>query len=138
MYAGVLFGWPREPSYQALSNDVDELDPTFQNALARLANLPEIEDGHLVKRSIWLSDEAIAEFEQFRKIIHGQREALDGREREWFAKGPGQVLRLAGSLCLLEWAMTGSTDELRQIDVRPAASHRLPIRVRPPPERPNR
>ena len=94
------------------------MDPAFQNALARLANLPRIEDGYLVKRSIWLSDEAIAEFEQFRKMVFGQREALDGREREWSAKGPSQVLRIAGTLCLLEWAMTASTEEPRQIDLR--------------------
>lgn len=117
MYARVLFGWPKEPVYQPLSNDVDELDATFQNALARLSDLPEIEDGHLVRRSIWLSDEAITEFEQFRKILHRQREALDGREREWSAKGPGQVLRLAGTLCLLEWAMAGLAGEPRQLQI---------------------
>ena len=116
MYARMLFGWPAEPAYQALSNDVDELDPKFQNALARLADLPEIEDGHLVRRSIRLSDEASAEFEQFRESMYRRREALDGREREWFAKGPGQVLRLAGTLCLLDWAMAGHAEEPQQID----------------------
>jgi hypothetical protein len=118
MYARFLFSWPREPAYQPLSNDVDEVDPAFQNALARLADLPQIEDDHLVKRSIWLSDEAIAEFEQFRQMVFSLREALDGREREWSAKGPSQVLRLAGTLCLLEWAMTGAIEEPQHIDLQ--------------------
>lgn len=115
MYARMLFGWPTEPAYQPLANDVDEVDPTFQNALARLADLPETEDDHLVKRSLWLADEAIEEFEQFRKFVYERREGLDGREREWFAKGPGQVLRLAGTLCLLDWAMSDQTEEPRRI-----------------------
>lgn len=117
MYARFLFGWPAEPSYQALSNDVDELDPSFQSALARLADLPEFDDGHLVRRSISLSDEAFEEFEQFRRLLHRQREALDGREREWLAKGQGQVLRLAGTLCLLDWAMDDVIEEPQQVDV---------------------
>ena len=30
--------------------------------------------------------------------------ALDGRESEWWAKGPSHVLRLAGTLAYLDWA----------------------------------
>jgi hypothetical protein len=30
---------------------------------------------------------------------------LEGREREWFAKVPAHVLRLAGTLCFLDWAI---------------------------------
>jgi hypothetical protein len=116
MYARMLFAWPDEPSYRELSNDVDEVEPEFYNAIARLADLAKIEDGHLVKHSIHISEEAVAVFEQFRKFSHRRREALDGREREWSAKGPGQVLRLAGTLCWLDWAMAGQVEEPRQID----------------------
>jgi hypothetical protein len=78
--------------------------------------MAKIEDGHLLKRSIDISAEAAAAFEQFRKFSHRGRKALDGREREWFAKGPGQVLRLAGTLSWLDWAMGGQVEEPRQID----------------------
>ncbi len=116
MYARMLHAWPDEPSYRELSNDVDEVDPEFYNALSRLADLAKVEDGHLLKRSIHLSEEAVAGFDQFRKYEYLARKALDGREREWFAKGPGQVLRLAGTLCWLDWAMAGQVEEPRQID----------------------
>ena len=32
---------------------------------------------------------------------------MDGREREWFAKGPSQVLRLSATLALMDWAWCG-------------------------------
>ena len=39
--------------------------------------------------------------------MHLEREAVDGRDREWLAKSPAHVLRLSGTLCLLDWAMQG-------------------------------
>jgi hypothetical protein len=118
MYARLLFGWPEETEYRPLSNDGDEIEPEFQNALARLANLPsEDEDGNFVSRAIWLSNEAIAEFEHFRQFLHTHKNAHEGREREWLAKGGGQVLRLAGTLAYLDWAMVGGA-EPEQISVQ--------------------
>jgi len=35
---------------------------------------------------------------------------LDGREREWVAKGGTHVLRLSGTLCYLDWAMQGGAE----------------------------
>jgi hypothetical protein len=52
-----------------------------------------------------LDDAAKAAFEEFRREVHTGKAALDGREREWWSKGPGQVLRLAGTLAYLAWAM---------------------------------
>ena len=57
-----------------------------------------------------MSTEARTEFEQFRQFQHRSKDALDGREREWWAKGPSQVLRLAGTLCYLDWAMRGGPE----------------------------
>jgi hypothetical protein len=111
MYARVLLGWPEEPAYQALCNDGDEIEPEFQNALNRIADLrAEDEDGNFVSRAVCLSDEAVEEFEQFRHFLHGYKDAYEGREREWIAKGPGQVLRLAGTLAYLDWAMAGGPE----------------------------
>ena len=41
---------------------------------------------------------------------------MDGREREWWAKSPAHVLRMAGTLCYLAWAMIGGPEPQR-IDV---------------------
>jgi Protein of unknown function (DUF3987) len=105
MYARILFAWPPEPVYRALDDDALEIDPAIQNALGRLNKLAEFADGNLVSREIGLSKDAREEFERFRQFAHREKEAVDGREREWLAKTPAHVLRLAGTLCLFEWAM---------------------------------
>jgi hypothetical protein len=118
MYARILFGWPPEPEFNCLSDDAEEIDPKIYNALVRLDRLAEFEDGKLVIRDIPLSAEAREEFERFRRFVHDQKDALEGREREWWAKATAHVLRLAITLCLFAWAM-GAHKE-RQ-DPEPAA-----------------
>jgi hypothetical protein len=59
----------------------------------------------MVSRSICLSEGALREFEQFRQFAHLEKEAVEGRDREWLAKGPAHVLCLGGTLCLLDWAI---------------------------------
>jgi Protein of unknown function (DUF3987) len=110
MHARMLFGWPEEPPYRPLTNDVAEIEPEIQNALTRLVDLPSEEGGVFAPRYVWLSDEAVIEFEQFRQFLHSARNGLDGREREWWAKGPSQLLRLAGTLCYLSWSMNGGRE----------------------------
>jgi Protein of unknown function (DUF3987) len=105
MYARILFAWPPEPVYRALNDDALEIDPAIQNVLGRLNKLAEFADGNLVSREVGLSTDARNEFERFRQFAHREKEAVDGREREWLAKTPAHVLRLAGTLCLLDWAM---------------------------------
>ena len=109
MYARLLFSWPSEPGYRELNDEALEVDPDILNALKRLDGLAEFEDGRLVRRSIRLSEDALAKFEQFRRFVHAEKEAVEGRDREWLAKAPPHVLRLAGTLCLLDWAMQGGT-----------------------------
>jgi Protein of unknown function (DUF3987) len=46
MYARSCFGWPEEPPYQPLSNDVAEIEPEIINALNRIVNLPAEVDGN--------------------------------------------------------------------------------------------
>jgi len=110
MHARMLFAWPEEPPYQPLTNDVAEIEPEIQNALARIVDLPSEEDGVFAPRDVWLSDDAVSSFEQFRQFLHSEKNGLDGREREWWAKGPSQVLRLAGTLCYLSWSMNGGPE----------------------------
>jgi hypothetical protein len=57
-----------------------------------------------------LSAEAVERFEQFRQFAHSGKNALDGREREWWSKIPAHVLRLAGTLCFLDWSFIGGSE----------------------------
>ena len=68
-----------------------------------------------VPKTLPLSVEAAETFEQFRQTLHEGKQSLDGREREWWSKGATQVLRLAGTLALLEWAWSGETADLTEI-----------------------
>jgi hypothetical protein len=114
MYARILFAWPEEPEFRRLSGEVSEVEPEFQTALMRLIDLPAGEGGEFVPRHVALSGEAIETFEQFRHFLHVGKAALDGREREWWAKGATHVLRLAGTLAYLAWAMLNE-DEPEEI-----------------------
>jgi len=111
MHARVLFAWPEEPAFHSLTDDVTEIEPELLNALCRVVDLPAGEqDDAFAPRDIRLSADARVQFEHFRQFQHRGKEALDGREREWWAKGPSQVLRLAGTLCYLDWAMEGGRE----------------------------
>jgi hypothetical protein len=104
MYARVCFAWPPEPGYRPLSNNVSEIEDDIVNALARIVDLPAESDGGFTPRKLPLSDDATNAFEQFRQFLHREKDALDGREREWWAKGASQVLRLAGTLSFMSWS----------------------------------
>jgi Protein of unknown function (DUF3987)/Bifunctional DNA primase/polymerase, N-terminal len=110
MYARFLFTWPEEPVHQLLSNEVTEIEPEIQNALTRLINLPGNENGDFAPRTVDLSAEALSVFEAFRAFLARTKAELDGREREWIAKGGTHVLRLSGTLAYLDWAMLGGAE----------------------------
>src|SRR5271165_5842194 len=96
MYARFCFAWPQEPAHMPLSNEVTEIEPEIQNALTRIINLPAEEDGVFAPRTVDLSADAVTAFEAFRTFLAQAKTELDGREREWVAKGGTHVLRLSG------------------------------------------
>jgi hypothetical protein len=110
MYARFCFAWPEEPAHMPLSNEVTEIEPEIQNALTRIINLPAETDSAFAPRTVDLSDEGIATFETFRTFLAQLKPRLDGREREWAAKGGTHVLRLSGTLAYLDWAMQGGAE----------------------------
>ena len=110
MYARICFGWPEEPPYQPLSNDVAEIEPEIINALNRIINLPAEVEGTFKPTYLSLSAGALREFEAFRQQVHSQMAALVSREREWWAKAQTHVLRLAGTLSYLGWAIDGGEE----------------------------
>jgi hypothetical protein len=120
--ARFLFAWPMEAPYRPLTDTVQEIEPEFENALTKLIDLAEFEEGKLVIRNVTLTRDAVAVLEEFRQLVHRKKDGLDGREREWWIKTPAHVLRLAGTLAYLDWAMepvgtpTPTTIEARFID----------------------
>jgi Protein of unknown function (DUF3987) len=117
MYARFCFSWPEEAPHRNLIDDIADVDPNLKRALANLDGLA-ISDGRgLVRKAIRLSPTSRQEFEQFRQFVHAKRQGLDGREREWMAKAPAHVLRLAGTLCLLDWAWDEASSEPTEIEI---------------------
>ena len=108
MYARYCFSWPEEPGYQDLTDEVQEVEPEILNALKRIIELKADADGVFAPRAMPLTKEARNHFGQFLQFVHREKVALDGRERDWLAKGSAHVLRLAGTLALLDWALGGT------------------------------
>jgi hypothetical protein len=119
IYARMLFSWPEETPYRPLTDDVTEIDPELENVLTKLVNIAEFEEGKLIVRYVTLTHDAKEVFEQFRQLVHRKKAGLDGREREWWVKTPAHVLRLAGTLGFLDWAMeSAGTPTPTTIDAR--------------------
>jgi hypothetical protein len=120
IYARILFSWPTEAPYRPLTDDVNEIDPDLENVLTKLIDLAKFEEGNLIVRHAVLAHDAKEVFEQFRQLVHRKKDGLDGREREWWVKTPAHVLRLAGTLAYLDWAMesVGTTTPPEMIEVR--------------------
>ena len=110
IYSRFLYAWPPEAPFREPTDDADEVDPEIINAFARLANLQAGDDDAFAPRSVPLTVDARRVFTQFAQFAHKQRQLLEGRDREYWCKGAGHVLRLSGTLCFLEWAWTGGVE----------------------------
>jgi hypothetical protein len=117
MYARMLFCWPPAPEYQPLSDESAEIEPEIVNALVRLIDLPAGEEGEFVPRHVNLASMARKEFDEFRAFVHNGKDGLEGRERDWWAKGGSHVLRLAATLAFLDFAMAGEPEPI-EIEAR--------------------
>jgi hypothetical protein len=113
MSSRFLYVWPGDVAYRPLSDALHHVDQEIVNILDVLSSLPKREDGSALR----LTDRARAEFEEVRKRVFKRTPSLDGRLREWWAKIPIQVLRLAGTLAYLRWAADGGP-EPKQIPVQ--------------------
>ena len=112
IYARILFSWPQEPPYRPLTDEVAEIEPEVFNAIDRLVKLEsgQSEDGGFAPRAIPLTIGAIQALEDLRHHVHLLQQGLDGRERDWVAKMPAHVLRLALTLCLLDYGFRGGSE----------------------------
>jgi hypothetical protein len=117
MYSRFLFAWPSAPDYRPLSNEAAEVEPELQNALTALIRLPaEDAEGIFVPQAVWLSDHAIPAFEELRKWIDKTKAGFDGHERQWLVKGETTVLRLAGTLAYIAWAISLAAPSTNGLD----------------------
>jgi Protein of unknown function (DUF3987) len=121
MYARVLFSWPREPAVTKLTDGAQEIDADLLNALGRINKLaeiaPEADGGRLLRKVLPLTQAARVRLEQFLQLLHREKDAFDGREREWRAKMSAHVLRLSHTLSLLNWAVTDRVERPSSIDL---------------------
>ena len=108
MTARFLYSWPTEPEHQRLSNAVSEVEALALAALTKLARFGNVST--VEPRSITLSNEARELFETLRARVYGEKKFLDGMEREYQSKIPAHVLRLAGTLMLIDWAFDGGNE----------------------------
>ena len=110
IYSRFLYAWPPEAPFREPTDDADEVDPEIINAFGRLASLQAGDDEAFAPRSVPLTADARQVFAQFAQFAHQERQLLDGRDREYWCKGTGHVLRLSGTLCFLEWAWSGGAE----------------------------
>jgi len=110
IYSRFLYVWPAEAPFSELTDNADEADPEIINAFGRLASLQAGDDEAFAPLSIRLTAGARQAFAQFARFAHQEKHLLDGRDREYWCKGTGHVLRLSGTLCFLEWAWTGGAE----------------------------
>lgn len=110
MYARVCFAWPQEPDYRPLTNDIGNTEPEIINALCKIIDLEAGNGGEFAPKNVPVSNDALVQFEHFRQSLHKNKDALDGREREWCAKGPSHVLRLAGTIEFMAWSITSDPE----------------------------
>ena len=134
IYSRFLYAWPPEAPFREPADDADEVDPEIINAFGRLANLQAGDDEAFAPRSVPLTADARRVFAQFAQFAHQERQSLDGREREYWCKGTGHVLRLSGTLCFLEWAWSGGAEpqaiEARHVESAVHAVEGLPVAAR--------
>lgn len=104
MYARFLFSWPPTPAFRELDDTIEGSSPQITNMLDRLDRLAAKDVNTPIPR-MPLTPNALAVFRRFRRHAIEQMKVLDGREHEWLAKAPQHVLRLAGTLVLVNWAL---------------------------------
>jgi hypothetical protein len=122
MHARFLWHWPAKAPYRPLTDDIDEVDPTIFKMFEKLSRL-----GERSHKRLPLSQRALAAFERLRKAVEEDGEALAGREREWWAKIPTHVLRLAGTLCYMRWALIGKEEPDELLDKYIKAATRVTL-----------
>jgi hypothetical protein len=110
MTARFLFAWLERPPFHPLSEGTGSLAGEALAALARLRDMPQ------TARDVPLAADARVCFEEFRQRHHADATRLDEHDADWWGKGPGNVLRLAGVLTFLDGtAQPAGTAEPAQV-----------------------
>ena len=65
--------------------------------------------------------------QDFRELVGRKKSGFDGRERDWWVKTPTHVLRLAGTMAYLDWAMESVGTTIRTMPSTRRKAALLPI-----------
>ena len=108
MYARVLFAWPSEPGYRPLTNEVAEIEPEIINALTRIISLDggQDKDGELHPGLFHYRRKRSRPFSSSCSLCTTRSTAWKDGNENGGSKTPAHVLRLAGTLTYLDWAMS--------------------------------
>lgn len=93
-----LFVSPGRGFFEDLPDTAMAVDGAAVAALARIRDLSA------TSHDVPLAPDARALFNHFRQRHHADAGRLNGRSADWWGKGTGTVLRLAGVLTYLDWA----------------------------------
>ena len=115
----------RNLASRPLTDKIAEVETEILNALSRLSALGgDNPEAPVIQKRTRCRKTPSRAFENARAHVFAGKSALDGRERDWWAKVPAHALRLAGTLCYLNWAMAGGPEpgSVDAVFVRSAAS----------------
>lgn len=102
--ARFLYVWPL-PGLEAVLDRRPTNPPDVAAMLARLTDLPAT----LPAPALLPFESGAAEAMQpILPALRGFMQGADGLESAWIGKGPGNIVRLAGLLCLMDWAIEES------------------------------
>ncbi|TWS97554.1 DUF3987 domain-containing protein [Reyranella sp. CPCC 100927] len=107
--ARLLFAWPPRAAFEPLPDMMAVDDQMALAALGALRDLPE------AVRVLPLTPDARMAFDRFRRRHHDQAGRLEGCEADWWSRGAGSVLRLAGVLMFLAWSQERIMPEPTQV-----------------------
>jgi hypothetical protein len=106
MLSRVLYCWP-VPRLDARLASAGGDDDAALRLLQRLVDLP----GTICEpAALRLQEAAVARLQALLPQLRASMREADGVEAAWIGKGAGTIVRLAGLLCLMDWA-AGDTEE---------------------------
>jgi hypothetical protein len=109
-----LYSWPVPRLETSLSAESE--DPEGVHALLRrVAAVPGAPDA---PHALALEPAAVEALEALVPLLRSFMRDTDGLESAWVGKGPGNIVRLAGLLCLMDWAQQGTTQPPALVEQR--------------------
>jgi hypothetical protein len=104
--ARFLYAWPLPAPYRSVLERPACRESDVVNALQHIARIAGDPNRPL---ALPLDELALRHLDGHLSRLHGALQGCDGAEAAWLGKGRGMVVRLALTLTLLDWAVTGAS-----------------------------